>query len=196
MPLAFASCILLPADRVEAAVTVTVTEAGGNVVFSASGTLNTTGLTYDAGGLTSAGIRPDPPSTNSDHTVWTLGADPGTGLATDGYLGFSNFGGIIGPGTSFIAATSGTGDRFGINDEYLILPEGFVSGASIASSSVFASADFSTLGLSEGTYVWDWGDGDGLNGDTLTLTVVPEPATTGLIAGLALLGFAAYRRRR
>jgi hypothetical protein len=60
-------------------------------------------------------------------------------------------------------------------------------------TSTFSAKTFASLGISPGTYTWSWGSGG--SADSLTLVIVPEPASIGLVlAGLAGLG--ALRRGR
>ncbi|MEZ6192941.1 MAG: PEP-CTERM sorting domain-containing protein [Phycisphaerales bacterium] len=51
---------------------------------------------------------------------------------------------------------------------------------------IFTGTDFATLGVTEGSYVWSWGSGG--SADSLTLNIVPEPASVALLvlAGLGI----------
>jgi hypothetical protein len=111
----------------------------------------------------------------------------------------------FGPGGVNSAATS-SGDTAGINGSLggVLLPTGYVSGATISGTSFydidfFGSGDPATLanlGLTAGTYVWNTQSGS--FSDTITLNIipaVPEPSTFALL-GLAGLGLGLLRRRR
>jgi hypothetical protein len=82
----------------------------------------------------------------------------------------------------------------------LIFPAGYMSGAALSDSSTYLGATISSLGLTPGAYVINWGSGD--HADTLTVDVagppaVPEPSTWAMMAlGFAGLGFLGYRKTR
>jgi transposase len=97
-------------------------------------------------------------------------------------------------------ASSGSGD-IGIDDvdNFLLLPSGYSSGASLSSSATWDSTTFSMLGVTPGTYVWMW-EAPGVAADnSFTLIIpaaaVPEPASRTLL-GAELTGLAFLRRRR
>lgn len=60
----------------------------------------------------------------------------------------------------------------------------------------FANRTFATLGLTQGTYIWNWGSG--ANADTFTLNIgsaaVPEPLT--ILGAATAAGFGAAFKRR
>ncbi len=158
------------------------TEVGGNVVVTASGEIDLTGLSYQYSTYAPTEIVP------SEATV-LIGTASG---AVDVYTGISGPTPFGTGGTT--AASSGSGGTFGINDTVLDLPGGYVSGTSLSSSSTFDGATFASLGLTPGTYVYTWGDPN-----TLTINVasgVPEPSTWAmLLLGFAGISFLAYRRK-
>jgi hypothetical protein len=177
------------------AVIVTATQSGGDVVFSGSGTLNLTALTSVGGtGNLLAGI--------DFGRELLLGAAP-MSFASVSFYGAA--GQITAPGAFgsdlFTQPSLGSGSRFGIAVEAfsgqtapaIVVPSGYVSGASLSATSTFTGKTFASLGIVPGTYVWSWGAG--ATADTLTLNIVPEPiALLHLAAATAALG--ALRRRR
>lgn len=158
--------------------TVTIIESGGNVVMSASGSLNINDLTLavsGAGPLGSGGI-----GVNS--ATFIMG---NTGDNYDEYEGFtstpSNFG--TGGGGS---SSSSSGDVFGVIFQgtppyQLVVPVGYTTGTPISSTQTFNSATFASLGLVEGTYTYSWGSG--ANADSINVVVggggvTPTPTAT------------------
>ncbi len=73
--------------------------------------------------------------------------------------------GITGP-TSFGTgvsqnADSGSGSLLGVtaSASSLLLPQGYVSGNTLSSTATWDGQTFSSLGVTLGTYRWDWGSG-------------------------------------
>lgn len=164
----------------KAAVTVTAAQVGNDVVFTteAGSSLNLTGLVFVTTDSTTPGVQPNLPGwgvgtlapTNID--VYTVSLLPPISVA-----GPSAFG----SGSTRINATSGAGDVFGIGQEFgliaLAVPTGYSSGNPLSGSATYSNSTFASLGMDIGTYTWSW------SGDSITLNVVPEPAS------LMLLGF-------
>ena len=190
----FGSVLLIPAAA-SAGMIVNIVESGGDVVASASGSLDVSALLK---------ISPD-------HVSNDIFVDPDTarlflGVAgpqeTDRYrmpIGPQ----ALGPGTSSTLASFSSGDRFGIvgdalTDSELWLPDGYVSGTGLSSSATFSGNTIAGLGLTEGTYSYTWGSG--ASADFVTINIgssapVPEPSSLALLGmgGLTIIG---YGRRR
>ncbi len=174
---------------------VTAVESGGNVIFSGSGTADLSGLAPGANIGINRFIIPN--------EAEVLIGGEGSLLDADAYsisAGPSSFG-----SGGFNFATDSTGDRFGINlnpfeDTQLILPDGYISGSQLAGTATFAGQTFASLGLAEGTYVWEWAAAGVTGGtDTFTLTIgnaVPEPGTAFLGSVMGGVGLLMLRRRR
>lgn len=94
---------LLSAGPAQAFVLVTVREVGADVVASASGALNVSGLTYGGASGYTYGIDPD---------TSTFLINPGPSSAI--YTGSFTLPGVLGPGTTNNLPSSGSGDQFGI----------------------------------------------------------------------------------
>ena len=188
-----AGLVLAPAPPALGAVIITVAQAGGDVVFSGSGTLNLTALTPKGSGNLLAGI-------DFGREV-LIGAGPGSFAAVDFY---GDTGQIAAPGPFgsdlFTQASLGSGARMGVaveafagqNGPAIVVPHGYVSGGALSGSSTFTGKTLASLGITPGTYVWTWGSGG--NADSLTLTIVPEPSVFACLLAAAT-GIGALRRR-
>lgn len=188
-----ALCIGSPA---RASFVMSVTQVGPDVVGVGAGNINLTALVAylptNGGGL----IWPTYPSGGS-----AIGLGSGIPQSVDSYTG------IVGPttfgsgGLSF--ASFGSGDVItiapGAGGGYIFLPAGYVSGSSLSDTATWSSVTLAGLGLTEGIYVYSWGNG--ASADTLTLNIgansVPEPNALSLL-GLAGIGlfFTRLRKRR
>jgi hypothetical protein len=151
---------------------VTIVESGGNVVMSASGSLNINDLTLvnpSAGPFGNGGL-------GITSATFLLGTN---GLSGAQYSGFtttpSNFG--TGGGA---AQTSASGDIFGViwggaPPYSLIVPVGYTTGTAISGSQTFTGQTLSSMGLTTGTYTYTWGSG--ANADSINVVVGGTPVT-------------------
>jgi len=168
--------------------TIDVTQDGGNVVATGSGSIDLTGLTFYDGDLQIYSF------------AWASSGAIVVGPALSLYDAYS---GLTGP-TSFGAggftfSTTGTGDIAGPDFagplQVLIVPEGYASGDPLSDSATWDSSTLSSLGLTPGTYTWTWDGGAG----SLVLDIgnvsVPEPMSITLF-GSAVALLALRRRRR
>lgn len=182
----FLMAALAVAPMAQSAVIIDIVESGADVVATATGTINTAGLTFVSSASTTVGVTP---------SVSRIRA--GTGSAIDLYSVTFTSSSAIGSSSSFTAASSGTGSVFGISSSTLLdLPSGYVSGAAINSTATWNSTTFAGLGLTQGSYDFTWGAGGNADSITVNVGAVPEPSAYAAIAGVSLLGFAAWRRRR
>ena len=83
---------------------------------------------------------------------------------------------------------------------FLLVPQGYASGAALSDSMTFNNATFASLFLTPGTYVWTWGTG--LANQNFTLQIgsvgvpgVPDGGSTVSLLGFALFGLAVLRRK-
>jgi protein with PEP-CTERM/exosortase system signal len=82
---------------------------------------------------------------------------------------------------------------------FLLVPQGYASGAALSDSMTFNNATFASLGVTPGTYVWTWGDGADqrftLQIGSVGVPGVPDGGSTVSLLGFALLGLAPLRRK-
>jgi hypothetical protein len=88
----------------------------------------------------------------------------------------------------------------GSPDNYLDVPNNYISDTFLTSTLIFDGWTFKRLGLVPGTYEWTWGTGPDQN---FTIAIdavgatVPESSTwVMMLLGFAGLGFAGYRQAR
>jgi hypothetical protein len=178
-----ASSSLLGASVANASTfTVTLTQVGPTVVATGSGSIDLTSLT-------SFGSAPASPEMYPANGIMGTGPS-GTVDLYAGLSGPSSFGTGFG---GFPSATSGDSvflEDFGLDLE---VPQGYVSGTSLASSATY-SGTLASLNVTPGTYTWTWDSGaDSYVLKIPPVTRVPEPSTFSL---LALAGAAALAGRR
>jgi VPDSG-CTERM motif len=167
------------------AYTVTLHQAGSNVVANGSGAIDLTGLTFSSTQSAGPFINPSLPGIR-------VGADAPCDV-WDGIAGPTSFG----SGGVTLGAI-GIGDLVGLSTNELNVPQGYVSGTTLTTSSAtFNNATFASLGVTPGTYVWSWGTG--LPNQNFTLIIggagVPDGGSTVSLLGFALLGLTALRRK-
>jgi len=179
----------LAAPSAQAGYVETLTEQGGNVVATGSGTFDLTALTFYSHNVASQ------PFLTPNNALLGIGT---TILSDDAYTGVSapaQFG--SGPGTN---ASSGSGDAVAIVGIFteigLLVPAGYTSDTPLMSGAVWDNASFMSLGVTPGTYEWTWGSG--ADADSFTLEVpVPEPSSLALLVlppGFLMLLAALYHR--
>lgn len=93
--------------------------------------------------------------------------------------------------TTFFAdsSTASTAMNVQSGTPQLWIKTGYVLNTPVTGTLTWNNKDFATMGLAQGSYVFGW------TGDSITINVVPEPATLAL-AAVAGLGFCGYRLRR
>ena len=160
---------------------LTLVESNGNVVMTASGSLNINDLTlvnptsgpYGGGGI---GV------TTATFLIATAG------LSAAQYSGFTSTPSNFGPGGAGASPSSVSGDIFGVIFQgappySLLVPTGYTTGTAISSTQTFVSQTFSSLGLTPGTYTYSWGSG--ANADSINVVVggagvTPTPTATSV----------------
>jgi hypothetical protein len=162
------ACLVIP-TRARAGAVIKLTEVGGDVVATATGTINLTALIKVESGIPAGNLLPAFAAVqvgsvgNGEDTVYT------------GISGPASFG----SGMVLNPSISAAGDFLGVvgNLGGLEVSSSYVSGAPISGTSTWLGT-FSSRGLTPGTYTYTWGSGS--TADELTVNVVPEPATLWL----------------
>ena len=190
--------LLVPAAANATAYVIKLVQQGSNIVATGSGAFNLTGLTLQCSaciGTYAESINPSSAWLNVGEANLELDRFSGPITGPTSYGSGSSY-----PATSLASGSTlvfdGTGDDMGYTGFYL--PNGYTSGNSLANSTTWADATFSSLGLTPGTYTWTWGTGAD---QSFTLDIgagsVPEPAELGVFGfGVLLIGaFVGLRRR-
>jgi hypothetical protein len=178
--IALAMAITLPLSA-HAVITINLQQVGANVVATGSGAVNVTALSVDG--------------VSNSSQIWPVWFPESLLIIGTGQMS-AWFGSITGPanfgtGTTQTYADSSTGDKIGIAANHdVYLPLGYVSGTPVSGTSTWDNSTFASLGVTTGTYTWNWGNG--ANADSLVLNIgapVPEPASTALLlSGLLVVG--------
>jgi hypothetical protein len=190
--LSFVGLFAVICPSAKANYTATLTEVGSNVFGTGSGSFD---LTAFAGPNAFSGGATMNPSIGT----FLLGTTALPGGPLDGYSGIS------GP-TSFGSggganADTGGGPLVGVrgNSPVLFVPSNYSSGTSLATSTdTWNSSTFASLGVTPGTYVWNWGTG--MHADSYTLQIgptngVPETGSTILLMLGAVGTLIAFRQK-
>lgn len=165
------------------AVVILVTESGGDVVATGSGSLNTTALFLRADLGVATGTNP---------TFGYMGLGTGIGKYYETISGPEGFG-----AGSAILANQGMGDKFGIGDRgtWLLVPENYISGSPLFGSATWTGTTIAGMGMTPGSYTWNWGSGAATDSLTLHIGVVPEISSIMLL-GFGSAGLLAFYRKK
>ena len=143
--------------------TVTISQVGPDVVWSGSGSFNTSALISNGTQLLAAGFQ-------ASQAIWAIGS--GTNVTLDIYSGVTTYPTSFGS-TGTAGALSGSGSTFAIlpngTNRNLLVPTGYVSGTVISGSTTYTNSTIAGMGLTPGTYTWSWGTG--ANTSTLIMTI-------------------------
>jgi hypothetical protein len=179
-----------------ATVTININEVGSDIVATASGSLDLTGLVSlgdfnnnAADSLVSAlavvevGV-PGPPESVTVYSTLT---------------GPSNWGSVN--ANAGAAATSYSGTQFGIQNLgsglEVDVPAGYTSGSAISGTSTFLSQSFASLELVPGQYVYTGPNDEIIVNIGPVSSAVPEPSTWAMmLLGFGAVGIAVRRQRR
>jgi hypothetical protein len=188
-----ATVLTLSFGTARAGVIIDVTQAGANVMVTASGSIDLTGLTF---------LTTDMGSTySSEMTPSEAYIVVGTAFRIDEFTGASGPSSFGNGGLT--VATSGSGDFISVLGEgfgsapEIVTYHNYTSGTPISSMSEYDNTTISGLGLNPGTYTYTWGSG--ATDPSVTVQIVPEPASAveamfGAAALAAAYGWSCLRR--
>lgn len=171
--------VLSPAHAV---LTFRLTEVGGNVTLTATGTVNTAALVPTFPGVCGAGTGLVNPSAGQ----FCTGA--GAAIRHAGLTGPASFG----PGGVLQGTGASTGDdvyMVGVLGE-LYLPAGYVSGAALSGTSQFPGTSLAAMGVTPGTYVWTFGAGPAADSVVFVVGGPPVGAAVPTLGEVALAALA------
>lgn len=160
-------------------VTLTIQESGADVVWSYSGSLDLSNLTFDGTNTISAGF-------NAGAAIWAAG--PATQTTVHSYSGdaFVTFPADFG-GAGGAPASTGIGDILGVIGgglgRTLLVPDGYVSNTLISGSTTYINNTLSSIGLTEGSYTYSWGSG---TNESITVLIGGTPSGTSGNSGSGL----------
>ena len=187
-----ALAITVQISALRAGIVINMVESGSDVVATFSGSINSLdGATlFQTGNAGMAnGFRPAPAP-----MAFLIASTPGT-IAVF-YYNIAAFPTSFGTSDSFFSATSSTVTANMIFRDFLVIDQAYVLGTPVTGTSTWANQTFSSLSLTEGSYLWSW------TGDSVTLNIgaapspVPEPSTwaaAALLVGAA--GCVRWRKR-
>lgn len=190
----------LVGTNANAALTITIQESGADVVATASGSLDVSGLGNPSPNNYTGALA----YTSPNQWLYAVGRSV-TPTPADVYNVTWNTAQQLYPSAVSNLATSNSGPAVGVAwastaGQNLAVPPGYTSGTPITSSSTWSGATLASLSLTPGTYLFDYGT------DTVTFrilasspagaTPIPAVSTLSLLLGfisLAVLG--AWRAR-
>ena len=166
-----ASLAFLPSTAL-ADIEITAAEQDGSVVFSYSGSVQTSTLSSNGTGIRSGGVAP---SNSLIQFATTSGSE-----VVDGYGSVTSAPSDFGSGSTTIASSE-SGDPFAITAVSVSVPESYVSESPLSGTIVFDGQTFSTLGISAAgsPYVWTLS-----NGQTVTLVIASSSVNTTVQSSL------------
>jgi hypothetical protein len=179
--------------RSQATVTIDVSEVAGNVVFTASGSLDLSGAIVARDHYSSYGL-----GFISGGDNWYVGMGAGTDYTS---YALTSFDGAFGTSLTYYSSPSSTsGDNFfiwgqgGIDPRQVAIYSDYISGSAISSVMTFNGTTIADLFMTAGVYNYT------IPNDNIVLRIndaagVPDSGSTVALLGLALLGVAGIRRR-
>ncbi len=143
---------------------ITVSQVGNDVVVAGTGSINLTGLTFV--GSTNVGL------TSDIQPYQMLLGNLGLASIYSGLI--SSYGAPFASSSALAQSDNGAG--FAINNslEELLVPQGYVSGTNLDSSSTFDNTTLAALGLNSGIYSWTW-----LGTNSIDLDIPPSSSSSG-----------------
>jgi hypothetical protein len=167
---------------------ITIQQVGNDVVTTATGSLDITGV---------------PIYGNGYGTPFLIPVIAAVGVGSTSSLHYEEFQGVSGP-TSFgsggiFSPSSGSGDVIALNGAYhlIAVPWLYVSGTSLSGTDTYDNQTLSSLGLTPGTHTYTFADNN-ITVQISSAAAVPEPSTAvvAVFGAVAFLSYGWSRRRR
>ncbi len=188
--LGLAILMALPASS-EANIIISAQEVGSDVIFSLTGSLDTTIFPSAAAtGASAAFVHPSIPS---------ISFAPSSGSMQTYNLGATPAWPAFGSGGSLVANShSGDGLYMSISsgNRFLDLPAGYVSGTSLTSTMTFTGKTLLSMGITPGTYNFQVPNTGSSQLQVVQLQAVPEPSTSSMLLAVVILGGGWISRRK
>jgi len=183
--------LVLAGGMANAGVLISVTQSGGDVDVTASGSLDLTGATFDHQQPYTTGIIP-----GGSNWYVALGSTPG--------MDWYQLTGVdlpYGTDPSYYTSSSTSGDAISIwgysgGTPLVGVSTGYQSGEAISADMVISGETIAGMSLMPGTYTFT------IPNDTIVLQIaggnnVPEPSSLAMMLnGMLAVGFAGYRRMK
>lgn len=167
---------------------ININEVGSDVVTTGSGSLDITDLTKLNPGSNEAHVHP---------SQAIAGVGPTSATAVDVYSGTSGPPSFGSGSTTF--ANSGSGPIALLVGQVgqLDVPQNYISGSPLSlATDTYTNQTFATLGLTPGTYTYNWGTGIDADSFTVQIGAAAVPLPAGLWAALLAIPFALIARKR
>lgn len=203
---ATAATSLSVVSSAHAGIIISIEESGSDVLFTTSGSLNTTGLTghSDTTNIRSVSYNNGP---SSFRTWIAFGGGSqdffsGDGNGLSGYTSDVSWtgGSAGGLGVDLLSGLANFGFRTGAYHDIWI-PHNYVSGTTVTQVLRRSNASLASLGLNAGDYAevsWTGageGSGDSIRMQVVGASAVPEPSSLALI-GMSVMTMTGYGWRR
>lgn len=187
-----------------AAVFITLEESGSDVTATLSGSIDSWTGSTQTNALVGSANRMRPQNVDGFAAFFAATNPSLPSPVPTWYYTASTIPTDLGTNSTNFAANSSTASTLlfvrATQTNPIYIAQSYTLGTPITGVLTWENQSFQTMGLTQGSsYVWSWGDPSTPgNGDSITLTVVPEPAALGAStsAALILAGFVVRHRRR
>lgn len=182
--------VLAVPSLANAAAVITIEESGSDVIATLSGSINNwTGSTQSNGSIAASNRMRPALDSGSGQPAFFAATDPNLPSPVAGfYYTASTIPTDFGTNSTNFAASSSTASTLlfvrASATNPVSIAQSYVLGTPITGVLTWQSQSLQSMGLTQGSYVWSWGDPSTPgNGDSITLTVVPEPAVVPGVSG-------------
>lgn len=180
------------AGEANAAIVLSITELGDDLVITSSGSIDTSGFVFQNTNNTVDFFRPATQQLISRENPIPSSMFVSSAFSVSVPI-FGSSSGTLGDG--LFSNTTGAMSGLGFGPSSLYLPIGYLSGSSLSGTAIFVNQSFATMGLTSGlSFV---GTLNNTAAETVTVTIGQVPETSqALLFGFGALGVMAHRRRK